>query len=138
MRSHILNYLKIGILTFTVLLVTSSAKKSENNLSTSEALEKYRALLKTRTFFLIPELRENPIKWFDSIPEKRLMEGFLPKLFNLIAQPGEYYVYQVGLWALKSDISDISVEFSDLKSKDKKIIPAGRMTCFNKGGTNFR
>ena len=60
------------------------------------------------------------------------------KLFQLTAQPGEYYVYQVGVWSLKSDISDISVMFSDLKNKNGKIISSGKMTCFNKGGIDFR
>ena len=101
MKRRITDYLKYGLITLTVLLLTSFSKKSENNLATSTALEKYRAILKNQTFLLIPELRENPIKWFDSIPEKRLMDGFRPKLFNLSAQPGEYYVYQVGVWALK-------------------------------------
>src|SRR5450759_2208797 len=108
-----MKYLKITQIVFVTFLITSFAKKSESYLSTGSALEKYNDLLKNQTFLIFPELRENPIKWFDSIPEKRLMDGFLPKLFNLAAQPGEYYVYQVGFWALKSDISDISVEFSD-------------------------
>jgi hypothetical protein len=138
MRKDLLHSLRIVTITFTILVITGFGIKPENNLSTSTALEKYGTILKNRTFLLIPELRENPIKWFDSIPEKRLKEGFLPKLFNLTAQPGEYYVYQIGFWALRSDVSDISVVFSDLKNKDRKIIPVGRMTCFNKGGINFR
>ena len=133
-----MNNLKITLIVCMTFLITGFAKKSESYLSTGTALEKFNNMLKNQTFLLIHEVRENPIIWFDSIPEKRLMDGFLPKLFKLSAQPGEYYVYQVGVWALKSDISDISVEFSDLKSKDGKIVPAGIMTCFNKGGINFR
>ena len=138
MKIHPVKYLKTGLIAFTVLLVTSFNKKSDNYISTSAAFKKYKTILENQTFVLIPELRENPIKWFDSIPEKRLMEGFPPKLFNITSQPGEYYVYQVGLWSLNSDIIDIGIEFSDLKSKDGKIISAGKMTCFNKGGINYR
>ena len=51
MRRHIVNYIKIGMITFSVLLVTGFIKKTENNLSTSAALEKYGTMLKNRTFF---------------------------------------------------------------------------------------
>ena len=133
-----MNFLKITLLVFASFLITSFTTKSENYLSTGSALGKYNNRLKNQTFLIFPELRENPIKWFDSIPGKKLTDSFSPKLFNLTARPGEYYVYQVGFWALRSDISDISVEFSDLRSKDGKIVSAGKMTCFNKGGINFK
>jgi len=138
MIRQIADCFKTGIIAVIILLLTGFGKKSEENISTGEALEKYKSILKNHTLLLIPELRENPLKWFDSIPEKRLSEGLSTNLFKLSARPGEYYVYQTGVWALRSDISDVSVEFSDLRSKDGKIVPSGKMTCFNKGGIDFR
>ena len=35
------------------------------------------------------------------------------------ASPGEVFVFQIGVWALNSDVNDLQVEFSDLKGKDK-------------------
>ncbi len=133
-----MNYLKNILFLFLTFLLISFEKGSGDYLSTSVALEKYNSRLKNQAFLIFPELREDPIKWFDSIPENKLKDSFSPKLFTLTARPYEYYVYQIGFWALKSDISDIDVEFSDLKTKDGKIVRSGKMTCFNKGGINFR
>lgn len=132
-------YLKAALIVFASLLMTSCANKSEKYLSTRFALEKHHALLKEKKFFIFPELRENSIKWFDSIPEGKIRISNLEKSFSMVAQPGEFYTYQVGVWALRSGLEDIHVEFSDLKdSSSDKTISAGNITCFNKGGINFR
>ncbi|MFA5814274.1 MAG: glycoside hydrolase domain-containing protein [Bacteroidales bacterium] len=134
-----MNNLKIAVIVFTTLLITSCAKKSESYLSTGSALEKYDQSLKNQSFLIFPEFREEPIKWFDSIPEGKLKGAFRPSDFKMSAQPGEFFVYQVGVWALKSDLEDIQIEFSDFKKENgNKLIPAGDMTCFNKGGIDFR
>lgn len=133
-----MNYLKIKLIVFATLLITSCAQKSESYLSTGSALEKYNDLLKNQTFFLFPELRKKPIKWFDSIPEVKIKDALHPKDFVMSAQPGEFYVFQVGVWALKSELEDVQVEFSDLKGKNGKIVSAARISCFNKGGIDFR
>ena len=131
-------YFKIGLVAFAFFLFTSFVERPEKNIHVRSALEKYGNLLKGKTFFLIPELRENPLKWFDSIPEKSLINGSLPKKLNMTARPEEFYSFQIECWALRSDISDISVKFSDLKSKDRRTISAERLTCFNKGGINYK
>jgi len=134
-----MNYLKITLFVLVTLLMTGCSKKSETYLSTGLALEKYHDLLKSHTFLVFPELRENPIRWFDSIPEGKIKGAVHPSDFVISSQPGEFYVYQVGVWALKSALDDIKVEFSDLKKHNSdKMIPAGDITCFNKGGLDFR
>ncbi len=131
-------YLKIALIVFASLLMTSCAKKTEKYLSTRFALEKYADLLKDKTFFIFPELRENSIKWFDSIPEGKIRISNFKKNFSMATQPGEFYVYQVGIWALRSVLEDIQVEFTDLKDKSSgKTISSGNITCFNKGGTDY-
>jgi len=119
--------------------MTNCLKKFESYLSTSSALEKYADLLKDKTFFIFPELHENSIKWFDSIPEGKIRNLNSEKSFSMVARPGEFCVYQVGVWALRSGLEDIQVEFSDLKDRSSdKMISAGNITCFNKGGIDFR
>jgi len=54
------------------------------------------------------------------------------------AQPGELFVFQVGVWALRSNVADIKVEFSDLQGSKGHIIDAGRMTCYNTEGVGFK
>jgi hypothetical protein len=127
----------IFIIFLSVLLATCNAKKM-NNISTKEADEKYSHSLKNRLFFAFPEVRENPLKWFDSIPETKLQKIRRHANFELNGRPGEIFVFQLGVWALQKDVNDVQVEFSDLKGNDGRIINSYRMTCYNLGGIDFR
>lgn len=134
-----MNYFKIFLIVSATVLITGFKKEPEGYVSTGLAVEKYNNLLKNKTFLIFPELRDNPIKWFDSIPEEKIKNSNFTKSFSMSAHPGEFYVYQVGVWAFKSELHDIQVEFSDLKTnKNDRIISARLMTCFNKGGINMR
>ena len=82
-------------------------------------------------FLLFPEDRKYPIRMLDNIPQKWILNPLTSK-FNGIACKNEYYVFQVGLWAL-ADIEDVKVEFNPFKSKGHSI-PVAAMTCFNTGG----
>lgn len=133
-----MNFFKITLLVLVTLLMTGCSKKSEIYLSAGQALGKYNDLLKNQTFLVFPELRENSIRWFDSIPEGKIKRAVHPSDFVMSAQPGEFFVYQVGVWAIKSTLEDIQVEFSDLKKGNSgKMIPAKNMCCFNKGGLDL-
>ena len=112
--------------------------KPVNNLSTAVALEKYTHLLKNQSFLVYPELREEPIKWFDSIPERKIKEALQPTDFVMNAGSGEYFVFQLGVWALRKDLSNANIEFSDLKGENGQSLAVSRMTCFNKGGINIK
>ncbi|AOW11406.1 hypothetical protein EM308_14125 [Flavobacterium gilvum] len=107
-------------------------------LFTETALKKYETTLRNKAFVVFPELREQPIKWFDSIPEGKIKDENYTKIFSMTARPGEFYVYQLGVWALKTDINDVQIEFTDLKDKSGKVVLAKKMTCFNKGGVDFK
>ncbi|MEQ6119873.1 glycoside hydrolase domain-containing protein [Reichenbachiella sp. MALMAid0571] len=116
----------------------SFSEESSDFIATSEAIRKYSSFLKNKTIFVFPELRENPIKWNDSIPQGKIKNYSIEKPFLLAAQPNEYYVYQLGVWVLKKDAEDIQIEFSDLKDDSGTTIPLTKMTCFNKEGINFK
>ncbi|MCL6101421.1 MAG: DUF6067 family protein [Bacteroidetes bacterium] len=133
-----MKYLKISLFVFVACCMTAFAGEPTNNLSTTCAFAKYRHLLRNQSFLVFPELRENPIKWFDSIPEGKIKEAIHPENFVLNARPEEFFVYQLGVWALKQDAGDVQVKFSDLKEKNGKAIADSRMTCFNKGGIDFK
>ena len=124
-----------SLVTVTLVIFVFSAR-SEGYLSAETAREKYGQLLKNKTFLIFPELRENPIKWFDSIPEGKVEQALQPEDFVLDARPGEFYVYQLGVWALGKDIH-VKVEFSGLNDGDS-YIPHERITCFNAGGIDFK
>lgn len=61
-----------------------------------------------------------------------------PRDFVMKAQPDEYYVYQLGVKALAGGISNLQIEFTDLKGDNGKEVKASQMSCFNKGGIDFK
>jgi hypothetical protein len=109
-----------------------------NYMSLTEAFEQYKSALENRTFFVFPELRVEPLKWYDSIPEGRIKDQHLKYDFQITAQPGEFLTYQLGVWALKDYVQDVNIYFSSLTDDKGKIIPENRMTSFNKGGLDYQ
>ncbi len=89
-------------------------------------------------FLVYPQLRERPIKWYDTLSPRTIEYLKHPKPFAMSAQPGEYYVYQLGVKAFKQGLSDVRIEFSELKDDNGQKIGASRMTCFNAGGIDFK
>ena len=63
------------------------------------------------------------------------------------AARGEYFTFQIGVWAAREPITDLEVRFSDLVQSLPRIedgspaaptlIPAKSLTCFNKGGVDW-
>jgi len=133
----LMKILKFSLFMLIAFCEAAFAVNSGKNLSTTMALQKYGHLLKNQAFLVFPELREQPIKWFDSIPEGKIKDALYPKDFVMNAQPGEFFVYQLGVWALNLDVADLKPEFSDLKDKYGHFVATGKMTCFNKGGTDI-
>jgi hypothetical protein len=129
--------MKYLFLILSASLLAACTQKNLKNISTAEAYTKYSRELGKMDFFAFPETRENPVRWFDSIPEEKLMKVVKPGYFKMNACPGEIFIYQVGVWAVNQDIKDLQIEFSDLKGK-VKVITSSKMTCYNLGGTDFR
>lgn len=133
--------MKTVVVCLLALIVGSpgvAQNRSPVYLGTSDALSRYSSELGKRSFLVFPETRENPIHWYDSIPEPRIRDGLSKTDFRLNANPGEYCVFQLGVWALKKDIRDVQVEYAGLKGSAGINIPASVITCFNHGGTDFR
>ncbi len=73
--------------------------------------------------------RTLPVRWLQREPDGRF-EGW--------ARPGEYYVWQLGVYAAHDALSDIRLTFGDLKrDKGEQRISSDEMTCFNQEGTNW-
>jgi len=86
-------------------------------------------------FMLFPEYREYPVKMTTDLPYRWTSRGPVKKIQDTVQQ-FEYYSFQVGVYALK-DIDDLEITFTDLSSPGGDKIPAGNLTCFNKGGNNW-
>jgi len=96
------------------------------------------ALLKKhqdKNFLLFPEDRYHPIRMWDDLPYRWVSEDLRKQLSDEVQQ-GEYYAFQIGLFASRKDIEDIEVSFTDLKSGGNKIL-SGNFTCYQKGGLDW-
>ncbi|MBQ7256950.1 MAG: hypothetical protein IJS60_04585 [Abditibacteriota bacterium] len=83
---------------------------------------------------VFPEDREHPIKMFDFLPYRWIEQG--PSLFGAFTgAPNEYLVFQLGIYALKSNINNIKAQISDFISEGETIFK-DRFTCFNLEGIN--
>ena len=89
-----------------------------------------------KSYLLFPEDRKYPIRMIDDIPLKWIRSG-PGNSFEGTAQPGEYYVFQIGVFAAKRSIENLSLDFSGLKSASGKIIPASAFHCINLGGRDW-
>lgn len=104
--------------------------------ASSESLERFLKPFAEREFLTFPEKRENAIQLFDAIPEVWTTRS-ADELGHLkvTAQPGEYFVFQISVFAHQKALQDVKAEWSDLKGVS--IIQQKSMTCFNLGGIDY-
>lgn len=90
-----------------------------------------------RPYLVFPEDRRFPIRMTEFLPAHWAEIG--PRdSFEGQADRGEYYVFQLGLFAHKEKLEKIRVRFSDLKLTSRAgVIPAARASCFNTGGIGW-
>ncbi|HPV74999.1 MAG TPA: DUF6067 family protein, partial [Gemmatimonadaceae bacterium] len=88
-------------------------------------------------FFAFPEDRARSIRMTDDIPAKWGAEGpFRP--FTGTAARGEYYTFQVGVWAHRMAIDSMRYEATNFTRKGgTEVIPASAFTCFNLEGVDW-
>lgn len=87
-------------------------------------------------YFLFPEDRKNQIKMFDYIPMKWIKDGPEQEFYGR-PHPGEYYVFQIGVWAARKGIKSIKVEFPTMRCAGKPDISASEFSSINLSGTDW-
>jgi len=97
-------------------------------------------------YLLFPEDRSLSIRMTHDLPWRWAAEGPGGTVRGEAAR-GEYFTFQIGVWAAREPIADIEVRFSDLTQSATKIedgspaartlIPASALTCFNTGGVGW-
>jgi hypothetical protein len=92
--------------------------------------------LKSPGMILFPEYREYPIRMWNDLPYRWIQNGPVKILTDTISQ-GEYYSFQIGVFATKDTLRDVKMKFSDLIGTDGSKIPASALTCFNTGGNDW-
>ncbi len=105
-------------------------------IATREEVESLLAKYPTRNYLTFPEDRQFPIRMFEHPPHRWIVQGPSDK-FEGQAQPGEFYPFQIGIFALRKPITNLKVRFSDLQSEKGKRIPASSIRCFNLEGTDW-
>lgn len=110
---------------FTSMGVIATEKEKANLLNANRS-----------DFLTFPEDRAFPIK-LTSVPYRWVKNG--PSLyFKGNALRNEYYVWQIGLWAIDKDLKNVKVSYTDLVHESNKFtIPESEITCFNLEGTNW-
>ena len=87
-------------------------------------------------YILFTEDRKYPIRMTTDIPYKWIEEDRHDR-FTGQADKGEYYVFQLGVWAARSNVENLHVDFSGLaNAATGEQIPASSFTCFNTEGTD--
>lgn len=88
-----------------------------------------------KEYLIFPEDRMHPIKMYRDIPYRWTVKGS-ENFFRAEADQNEYFVFQLGLWAVEKDMENIKVEFTSLQNKNN-LIPVSAFTCFNTSGTDW-
>ncbi|MCX5771974.1 MAG: DUF6067 family protein [Candidatus Hydrogenedentes bacterium] len=89
-----------------------------------------------KTYLLFPEDRRYPIRMAEDMPLRWIQAG-PNRPFHGSAQPGEFYAFQIGVFAAQQPLERIAVTFSGLQSAGgSEVITPGSFCCFNLGGTD--
>lgn len=100
----------------------------------SQLLENYSDM----PYLVFPESREFPIRMKNDLPFRWIQKG-PQKKFKATALKGEYFAFQLGLFASRKSIKDVEIGFKDLeKVQGKALIPASGFTSFNTQGINWK
>lgn len=109
---------------FYPMEIMASAKEVD------ELIEEY----KDEACILFTEDRKFPVRTTNDIPYKWIVEKNIDS-FKGKADKGEYYSFQIGVFAFKKTISNIKLSFDKIVNNTTGlVIPAGNFTCFNTEG----
>lgn len=95
-----------------------------------------RANNSTAPFLAFAEDRARSIRMTDDIPEVWAERGaFTP--FTGTARRGEFYTWQIGVWAFRGALDSLQYRATALRTKSGATIPASAITAFNLEGTDW-
>ena len=90
------------------------------------------------SYVIFTEDRKFPIRLTTDIPYKWIADD-RHDTFAGQADKGEYYVFQIGLWAARKEVNGVKVSYSGLtNAATGERIPSSAFTCFNTEGTDVK
>lgn len=87
-------------------------------------------------YFIFPEYRDFPVRMKNQVPWQWINRGIKNGIRDNI-QKGEYYTFQLCLYAKNSNISSIQIEYSDLDGPGKSKIGKENFQCINIEGVDL-
>lgn len=87
-------------------------------------------------YLLFPEKRENSIRMTSDIPLKWIQDGVANQITGR-ALKGEYFTFQLGVFAVQKQLENIEVQFSGLSYRDSVVTDAEIFSSFNTEGTDL-
>ncbi|MBN2376660.1 MAG: hypothetical protein JXD22_09670 [Sedimentisphaerales bacterium] len=88
-------------------------------------------------YLVFVEDRRFPVRRFDGLP-KRWVKSGPSAVFEAEVAPGEYFVFQIGIFAAGKTIERMSVAKTDLIGSLNMNVPSTSIAVFNLGGTDWR
>ncbi|HKO82376.1 MAG TPA: glycoside hydrolase domain-containing protein, partial [Chitinophagaceae bacterium] len=104
-------------------------------IATAKETEELKAKHAGKAFLIFPEDREYSIRMKNDLPYRWIQKGVLSS-FSGDAAKGEYYTYQLGVFALH-DLEDVTVFFNDFTTPSGDRFPGSLVTCFNTNGISY-
>ncbi len=106
-------------------------------IATKAELDAIRARYPWSEYFTFPEDRALSIRMTGDIPARWAQQGPF-RAFSGSARRGEFYTFQIGVWAHRMAIDSMRYEATDFTRKGgKAVIPASAVTAFNLEGTDW-
>ncbi len=87
-------------------------------------------------YLLFAEDRKHPIRMNDALPLRWIRSGPFTE-FHGQADRNEYYAFQIGVYAAKTALNEIAVQFAELRSPQGGVISASRLCCINTTGVDY-
>lgn len=91
---------------------------------------------KFEEFYLFPEDRRYSIRMRSFLPRHWVVDR-TNDTFEGTARRGEYYAFQVGVWAPAIPLDDLQVRFSDFRMGTASVLSGSEFTCLNTEGVDL-
>jgi hypothetical protein len=105
-------------------------------IATKEETNRLLATHPDAPYLLFPEGHAHPIRMTQDLPLRWIEQGPETVLTDQ-AERGQFYAFQVGVWAARAPLEGVHIRFSTLRGQGGASIPASAFRCINQNGTDW-